>query len=233
MVKEGKYLLKERAHKILRILKSTFGEVDLNEFLAFKVALETRDPFETLVATILTQNTNEKNAFKSYFSLKKKFPKITPSVLANSTIDELSSLISHGGLGYVKAKRIIEASKYILKKFKGDLSTILKKPLEEARTELMRIPGVGPKTADILLLMIANKPTVPVDTHVMRVSYRLGFTAKNAKYEDVRRKLIELFCPDKCLEAHLYLILLGRRFCTARKPKCSICPISEFCAKVI
>ncbi len=233
MIKEGEFLLKERAHKILRILKRTFGEVNLNEFLALKVALETRDPFETLVATILTQNTNEKNAFKSYFNLKKRFPKITPNVLANSTIDELSSLISHGGLGYVKAKRIIEASKYVLKEFKGDLSTILKKPLEEARAELMRIPGVGPKTADILLLMIANKPTVPVDTHVMRVSYRLGSTAKNAKYEDVRRRLIELFCPDKCLEAHLYLILLGRRFCVARKPKCSLCPISEFCAKVI
>ena len=233
MMKEGRYLSRERTQKILRILKSMFGEVDLNEFLAFKVALETRDPFETLVATILTQNTNEKNAFKSYFSLKKRFPKITPNVLASLTVDELSSLILHSGLGYVKAKRIIEASKYVLKKFKGDLTYILKKPLEEARAELTRIPGVGPKTADILLLMVANKPTVPVDTHIMRVSYRLGFTTKNAKYEDVRRKLIELFCPDKCLEAHLYLILLGRRFCTARKPKCNICPISEFCAKMI
>ena len=225
--------MKEKARKILEILMKTFGNVDLNEFLAFKVALETRDPFETLVATILTQNTNEKNAFRSYFSLKRKFPKITPEILARISVNELASSISHGGLGFVKAKRIIEASKYVIEKFGNDLSTIFEKPLEEARNELMRIPGVGPKTADILLLMIANKPTIPVDTHVMRVSYRLGFTVKEVGYEATRRKLVELFCPDKCLEAHLYLILLGRRFCIARKPKCDVCPVSHLCAKAI
>jgi len=221
----------ERARNILKKLKEVFGRVNEEEFLAYKVAFRTRDPFETLIATILTQNTNERNAFRSYYSLKREF-KIKPETLAVKTVKEVSSLISHGGLGSIKAKRIIEASKYVLETYKGNLWSILKKPLEEARKELLKIPGVGPKTADILLLMIANKPTVPVDTHVMRVSSRLGFVKRNAKYEDVRKALINLYCPDKCLEAHLYLILLGRKYCLSRKPRCHECPIANLCPKI-
>ena len=75
-----------------------------------------------------------------------------------------------------------------MEKFGGKLSIIFNKSLEEVRNELMRIPGIGPKTADILLLMVKNKPMIPVDTHIMRVSYRLGFTVKGAKYEVISNK---------------------------------------------
>ena len=95
-----------------------------------------------------------------------------PEILSKASISELSKLISTGGLGNVKAKRIIEASKYVLKKLNGDLWNLLKLGIE-ARNELIKIPGVGPKTADILLLMIAKESTIPVDIHVMRTAFRL------------------------------------------------------------
>jgi len=217
-----------KVSEVIRILERIF-KIDLNEFLAYKVAVETGDPFETLIATILTQNTSERNAFRAYFNLKKCYPTLRPEILSKASISELSKLISAGGLGNVKAKRIIEASNYVLKKLNGDLWSLLKLGIK-ARNELMKIPGVGPKTADILLLMIAKESTIPVDTHVMRVAFRLGISRKK-EYEAIRKALMSSLNPEEYLKAHLYLILLGRRFCLARKPRCSECPVKHLCAK--
>lgn len=222
--------LSSKVSEILNILKRTF-KISLNEFLAYKVAMETWDPFETLVATILTQNTSERNAFRAYFNLKKHYPILKPEILSKASISELSKLISVGGLGNVKAKRIIEASRYVLEKLNGDLWKLLKLGIK-ARDKLIKIPGVGFKTADILLLMIAKEPTIPVDTHIMRVAYRLGISERKG-YETVRRALMCNLRRSEYLEAHLYFIMLGRRYCLARKPKCSKCPVRHLCAKKI
>lgn len=226
----AKEKMKYIINKILETLADLF-RVDANEFLAYKVALETKDPYETLIATILTQNTNERNAFNSYYSLKQKYL-IKPNVLARLNINELAKIIRFGGLNEIKAKRIIESSKHILEKYNGNLWKILELPLNEAREKLMKIPGVGPKTADIILLMIANKPTIPIDTHIMRVSYRLGFSRKR-DYEETRRTLMNLLNPKDYLKAHLFLILLGKKFCKARNPRCKSCPVNNYCAKVL
>jgi len=109
-----------RVSEVIYILERMF-KISLNEFLAYRVAVETGDSFETLIATILTQNTSEGNAFRAYFNLKKHYPILRPEILSKASISELSELISAGGLGNVKAKRIIEASNYVLKELNGDL----------------------------------------------------------------------------------------------------------------
>jgi len=102
-------------------------------------------------------------------------------------------------------------------------------PLAQTREILMEMPGVGPKTADVVLLFSANQPTIPVDTHVNRVSKRLGLAPKDGGYEEVRLALQQRFEPKDYLAVHLLLIALGRKFCKARKPLCPDCPVNSHC----
>jgi endonuclease-3 len=102
-------------------------------------------------------------------------------------------------------------------------------PLEEARKALTEMPGVGPKTADVVLLFSAQKPTIPVDTHVNRVSKRLGIAPENGDYETVRLSLQKLFPERDYLAVHQLLIGFGRQFCKAQKPLCTDCPINCYC----
>ena len=127
-----------------------------------------------------------------------------------------------------KAKAIQTASKIILEKFGGNLNPILSLPIEEARKTLMEMPGVGPKTADVVLLFSANKPTIPVDTHVNRVSKRLGLAPAKGDYEAVRLSLQSLFQPKDYASVHLLLIAHGRKTCKAQKPQCQTCPVNSF-----
>ena len=128
-----------------------------------------------------------------------------------------------------KAKAIKQAAKIVLEKYHGALQPILSMPINEARTALMQFPGVGPKTADVVLLFSSNKPTIPVDTHVNRVSKRLGFAPSDADYEEVRQALQSIYAPSEYLAVHLLLIAHGRRYCKARHPLCNECPINNFC----
>lgn len=89
--------------------------------------------------------------------------------------------------------------------------------------------GVGPKTADVVLLFSANKPTIPVDTHVNRVSKRLGLAPAKGDYEDIRLSLQSIFNPEDYLSVHLLLITLGRKYCKARRPLCQKCPVNKYC----
>ena len=133
------------------------------------------------------------------------------------------------GLYKSKAKAIKSVSKVIVEKFGGSLDPVLTLPLDEARKTLLELRGVGPKTADVVLLFSARKPTVPVDTHVNRVSKRLGFAPLDGDYEAVRLNLQKVFEPNDYLALHLFLISLGRTFCKARKPLCHNCPINLYC----
>ena len=91
------------------------------------------------------------------------------------------------------------------------------------------MPGIGPKTADVLLLFRAKKPTIPIDTHIKRVSKRLGFASQNADYEEIRESLQALYDPKDYFEVHILFIMLGRKYCKARNPKCIECPVNKFC----
>jgi endonuclease-3 len=181
-----------------------------------------------MIITIISQNTSDKNAEKAFERLSQKFP-ITPQALAGAEVSEIEECLKPAGLYRNKAKVIKEVSELILKEFGGDLKTVLALPLEEARRTLMGLPGVGPKTADVLLLFSAGKPTIPVDTHIRRVSKRLGLAPADGDYEDTRRSLQLLYEPDDYMAVHILLILLGREYCKARNPKCSRCPVSALC----
>ncbi len=150
-------------------------------------------------------------------------------MLAKAKISEIQDCIRIGGLYQNKAKTIQIASKIILEKFGGNLTQILSLPTEEARKTLMEMPGVGPKTADVVLLFSANKPTIPVDTHVNRVSKRLGLAPQKGGYESVRLSLQSLYHPQDYASVHLLLIAHGRKTCKSQKPQCQTCTINSSC----
>jgi endonuclease-3 len=205
--------------KVLNVLRKTFTMP--------KWTTSSEDPFETLIVTIISQNTASRNTAKAFEKLSNKF-KITPEALAKANEKEIQDCLKAGGLYRSKAKTIKSVSRTILEKYHGNLKPILSLPIEEARETLMQFQGVGPKTADVLLLFSA-KNTIPVDTHVNRVSKRLGLVPAEADYEVVRKTLQEIYRPQDYLSVHLLLILHGRKYCKARAPLCQECPINMFC----
>jgi endonuclease-3 len=209
-----------RATAILGILKQT---------LSLPAWTKTqRDPFETLVATVISQNTADRNTAKAFEILSKRF-EISPQALTNATKIEIEEAIKTAGLYRAKAKTIQWAAKCVLETYHGSLQSILQMPLEDARKTLMQFPGIGPKTADVVLLFSAKQPTIPVDTHVNRVAKRLGFAPEKADYEIVRGCLQALFDPTDYLAVHLLFIAHGRKTCKAIRPLCRQCPVNAYC----
>lgn len=209
-----------RANEILSILK--------NNFPMPRWASSTRNPFQTLIVTIISQNTAGKNTAKAFERLSKKF-QITPEVLAKADEKEIEDALRVAGLFRNKAKTIKNVSQIVLEKFNGSLDLVHSMPFEEARKTLLTLPGVGPKTADVVLLFSAGKSTIPVDTHVNRVSKRLGLAPAKADYEGIRIALQSLYAPEDFLAVHLLLIMLGRRYCKALKPICVQCSVNSLC----
>jgi endonuclease-3 len=209
-----------RAATVLQILQKT---------LALPIwAKSKNDPFETLIVTIISQNTADRNTARAFEALSKRF-EIKPEVLANAETSQIEECLRVGGLYRSKAKAIKQVSRIILEKFHGTLKPILTLPLEDARKALMQLPGVGPKTADVVLLFSAKQPTIPVDTHVNRVAKRLGFAPANGDYDAVRTSLQSLYSPRDYLAVHIMLIAHGRRYCKARHPLCHECPVNMHC----
>jgi endonuclease-3 len=213
-------MLKNRAEKILRTLQKTFALP--------KWTTSNRDSFKTLIVTIISQNTADRNTAKAFENLSKRF-QITPEALANAETRKIEECLKVAGLYRNKAKTIKQVSKIIMEKFHGDLTHMLSTPFEEARKTLLQLPGVGPKTADVVLLFCAEKPTIPVDTHVNRVSKRLTLAPRNGDYEAVRKSLQKLYDPKDYLAIHVLLILLGRKYCKAKNPLCKQCPVNMLC----
>lgn len=205
----------------------------LHKELAFPNTIKTtEDPFETLIATIISQNTADTNTKQAFENLASHF-KITPQVLSTAEKPKIEECIRAAGLSKSKTKTIQNASYKILEKFGGSMKPILSMELEQARKTLMEIPGVGPKTADVVLLFSAHKYTIPVDTHVNRVSKRLGLSPPNSSKEEVRSNLQSKFSTQEYLSVHLLLISLGRKYCKAHNPLCQDCPVCNICPKII
>lgn len=213
-------MTENRAEKILWTLHSAFTLP--------KRITSARDPFKTLITTIISQNTADRNTARAIENLSKHYP-ITPEALANAETSRIEQSLKVAGLYRNKSKTIKKVSEIILEKFHGDLHFVLSLPFEEAREALLQLPGVGPKTADVVLLFCADKPTIPVDTHVNRLSKRLGLAPKDGDYETVRKSLQSLYNPKDYLVIHVLLILLGRKYCKAGKPLCRECPVNMLC----
>ncbi len=211
---------KDRATRILHELQNTFS---LPKWTA-----SSKKPFRTLIRTVLSQATADRNTNRAFRRLSEKFS-ITPKALAKANVQEIKEAIKVAGLYRNKSKVIKNLSHAILEQFDGSLDFIYSLPLDEARSKLMSLPGVGPKTADVVLLFCAGRPVIPVDTHVKRVSGRLKLTPQRSNYEEIRGALQSLYQPQDCLPVHLLLISLGRKYCKARKPLCTQCPVNTLC----
>lgn len=185
-------------------------------------------PFATLIQTILSQNTNDRNSGAAMKKLRERF-RIVPKVLSRAKVSDLVPCIRSAGLYTTKAPRIKEVSRIIEEKYGGRLAPILNLPYLQAKEKLMEMPGVGPKTADILLAFVAKNPVIPVDTHVARVTKRLGIAPANANYEKVRTSLEALIPPKDRVNVHLSIIEFGRAVCKAPRPRCAICVVNEWC----
>jgi endonuclease-3 len=138
--------------------------------------------------------------------------------------------IRPAGLANQKGPRIQHVLREITAERGGlDLSFLKEMPLEEARAWLMKFNGVGPKTAAIVLCFSLGRPAFPVDTHIYRVTGRIGLRPEKMTVEDAHRYLEAVFPPEAYYAAHLNIIRLGREICGARKPNCSACPVKKLC----
>lgn len=187
------------------------------------------DPLAALVSTILSQNTNDVNRDRAFARLRERFP--TWEAVRDAPPEAVIEAIRPAGLAPTKAPRIQEALRRISAE-RGALSLdfLADLPLEEARTWLLAIPGVGPKTAAIVLLFALGRPAFPVDTHIHRVARRLGLIPPRASREQAHELLERLLPPDIYYPFHINLIAHGRAVCHARNPECDGCILRDGCA---
>jgi endonuclease-3 len=188
------------------------------------------DPFKNLIITVLSQNTSEVNCLRAYKGLAAKF-EIRPEVLARARASEIKEAIRSGGLYNIKSKRIQELARTVLKEFKGDLTHILALPKEEAKKRLVELPGIGDKTADVLLSSRHGYHEVfVIDTHMDRIAKRLGLAKNNAKYTEIQEAVKRFIPKDKDDRASGLFWLLAKYTCRAQRPKCHECPLNQTCS---
>lgn len=186
--------------------------------------MPSHDPLAELVLTVLSQNTADTNSGRAFVQMMRLYP--SWDAIAAAPLDELVTTIQSGGLARQKAPRIQAILRAVAERSPGwDLSFLETMPLEEARAWLRALPGVGPKTAACVLLFSLGRPALPVDTHVERVSKRLGLIPAKATAEQAHDLLEALVDPTDYYRFHMLLIKHGRRICAARKPACDRCPI--------
>jgi len=185
-------------------------------------------PVDELVSTILSQNTNDVNRDVAFNALKAKFS--TWEAVRDAPRRNVIAAIRSAGLANQKAPRIQAALRSITKA-RGELSLEFLRdlPTEEARAWLTQFKGVGPKTAAIVLQFSLDKQAFPVDTHIYRVTGRIGLRPAKMNVEKAHTYFEKLFPPESYYAAHLNIIRLGREICVARKPKCPECPLQDLC----
>lgn len=185
-------------------------------------------PLDELVSTILSQNTNDTNRDRAFHALRARFP--TWEAVRDADLAQVTEAIRTAGLANQKAPRIQLALRKISEQHgKLDLDFLRKWPAERVRNWLMELKGVGPKTASIVMLFSLDMPAFPVDTHVHRVTGRLGLIAEKTSAEKAHALLEELFPEDTFYAAHLNLIRHGREVCRARQPDCDVCVLQDLC----
>jgi endonuclease-3 len=208
----------QKIAKCIAILENEYGVPQQDEI----------DPVDLLVMTILSQNTSDTNSLRAFAHLKSAFCNYE-KVLAASD-EAVADSIRPGGLAEIKARRIKEA----LVRIKQDagaisLSFLADLSKDEAMAYLLSLPGVGPKTASVVLLFAFSMPFLPVDTHVYRVSRRLGLLAEDVRPEKAQPILERIVPVEKYLSLHLNLITHGRLVCRARVPRHEECALRNCC----
>ncbi|ADL08259.1 endonuclease III [Thermosediminibacter oceani] len=201
---------KERIRKILALLEESYPNAT--------TALRYENPFQLLVATILSAQCTDRRVNQVTARLFKKYK--GPEDFARAERHELEEDIKECGLFRSKSKNIIETSRIIVEKYGGRVP--------DEFEELIKLPGVGRKTANVILANAFGKPAFAVDTHVFRVARRLGFSDGKDPL-GVEKDLTAKVPREYWIKAHHWLINHGRRVCTARKPKCENCVLKDSC----
>ena len=211
--------LKIRALKIHNTLLQAFGEPIWRNPLP---------AIDELVSTILSQNTNDVNRDRGFHALRAKLP--AWEAVRDAQVEDVINAIRPAGLANQKGPRIQQVLRAITAE-RGSLNLdfLADLPIEEARAWLTKFNGVGPKTAAIVLCFSLNMPAFPVDTHIYRLSGRIGLRPEKMTVEQAHPHLESVFPPETYYAAHLNLIRLGREVCHARKPNCPKCPIIKLC----
>jgi endonuclease III len=190
--------------------------------------IPSKDPLSELVLTILSQHTSDLNRDRAFRTMHERFP--TWEEVRDAPTDDLAASIRAGGLANIKAPRIQQVLRTITEE-RGelDISFLNDAPMEVARAWLSGLNGVGPKTAACVLVFACGHPALPVDTHVYRVSQRLGLTGARTNAEKAHGELEAIVEPAMRYSFHVYLIRHGREVCKAQRPLCEVCPVSQWC----
>jgi endonuclease-3 len=205
--------------QVLLLLKGEYGPVRYSPH---------SDPVSQLVGTVLSQHTSDKNSGRAFRRLKETFG--TWEEVAEGDVTLIAKSIEVGGLGRTKAPRIKAILRQIISERGSlDLEFLRDMPLAEAKAWLRKLPGIGPKSAAIVLCFSLGMPAMPVDTHVFRVARRLGFLGTKTTPEQAHEVLEEIVPPEKVYPFHVLLIRHGRQVCKARRPFCMRCVLGDIC----
>lgn len=186
-----------------------------------KTELAYRNPYELIVAVVLSAQCTDKRVNQVMPALLAQFP--TAAELGAASEDDIFPFIRSVSYPNNKAKHLAGLGKLLMAEFGGEVPSTIE--------ELQRLPGVGRKTANVVVSVIYNQPAMAVDTHVFRVSHRLGLVPKIATTPLAVEKGLVKYIPQAVIpKAHHWLILHGRYICVARSPKCHVCPLTDFCA---
>lgn len=201
---------KKSVNQVLDVLSSTYPNAECE--------LNYKTPFELLVATILSAQTTDKKVNQVTAKLFQAYK--TPVDFLTLTQEELEEKIKEIGLYRNKAKNILQMCRQLIEQHQGEVPSTME--------ELVQLAGVGRKTANVVLSNAFGIPALAVDTHVFRVSNRIGL-AESSNVDETERQLMACIPRERWSNAHHLLIWHGRRICDARKPKCEVCPISHSC----
>lgn len=187
-------------------------------------------PYEVIVGAILTQSAAWSNVEKAIQKLKEE-DMLSQDALLSVPEKKLASVIRSAGYHNAKAKKLKAFAKFFQKKHKGKLTSLFSLPTDDLRDELLSVWGIGPETADSIVLYAANKPSFVVDAYTRRIFSRLGVVDEKISYDDLK-DFFECNLPCSVLlfnEFHALIVELGKTFCR-KKPKCDMCPIKKMCA---
>ncbi len=213
-------LTAQKIREVLDVLKNCYPDAEC--------ALDHENIYQLLVAVVLSAQTTDVSVNKVTPALFAKYP--SPRSLADAaasdfdaTVEEVSSYIHSIGMYRTKARNVVKLSCSLVNDFGGEVPSDME--------TLMSLPGVGRKTANVVRAVGFGKQAMPVDTHVLRVSHRIGLAGASSEGNPLltEKELLSVIPQDRLTEAHHSLIFHGRRCCTARNPKCGECGISEYC----
>lgn len=210
---------RKKYQAIGKILSETYGYPTWRQHLP---------AIDELVSTILSQSTTDANRDRGFYALKEKYPDWES--VRDAPTEDVIATVRPAGLANQKGPRIQESLRYVSDKVGSlTLDFLQDMPIEAAKQWLTSMKGVGPKTAAIILLFSFNMPAFPVDTHVHRVTGRLGLIDPKTSADKAHPILEAIVPPDEYYPAHLNIIQHGREVCKARNPLCQICPLSTYC----